>query len=76
MENVCINRLKTMLGNPKLRLSPDRTETGPRSGDIFKNIFGSDRVGEFYISGWSGSGYFLPGDETFFPRDFGDRLES
>ena len=38
----------------------DRTETGPGSGNIFKNIFGSGRVGSGnFILGWSRSGYFF-----------------
>ena len=40
---------KDLRGNPKPRVSPDRTETGPGSGNNFKNIFGSGRVGEFYF---------------------------
>ena len=65
------------------RTGPDRTETGPGSGNIFKNIFWSSRVGEFFsgrswsgnfISGWSGSGYFLPGHETFSPGISGINL--
>ena len=44
--------IKDLRGNPKPRVSPDRT--GPDrnrsgSGNIFKNIFGSGRVGEFYF---------------------------
>ena len=36
--------------NPEFpRTGPDRTETGPGSGNIFKNIFGPGRVGEFYF---------------------------
>ena len=39
---------------------PDRTETGPGSGNIFKNIFVSGRVGEFYF-GSVGVGEFYFG---------------
>ena len=36
--------------NPEFpRTGPDRTETGPGSGNIFKNIFGPGRFGEFYF---------------------------
>ena len=35
--------IKDLRGNPKPRVSPDRTETSPGSGNIFKNIFGSGR---------------------------------
>ena len=36
--------------NPECpRTGPDRTETGPGSGNIFKNISGPGRVGEFYF---------------------------
>ena len=43
--------------NPEFpRNGPDRIETGPESRDIFKNIFGSVRVG-----------VFLSRYETFFP---------
>ena len=69
---------KDLRGNPKPRVSPDRTgldrtETGPGSGLIFKNIFGSGwgilfRVGP----GWD---IFYRGMEHF-SRDFGDILES
>ena len=58
---------KDLRGNPKPRVSPDRTGTGPGSGNIFENIFGSLRVGSgIFISGRSGSGYFLPGYEAGF----------
>ena len=42
---------KDLQGNPKPQVFPDRTETGPgsRSGNSFKNIFGSGRVGEFHF---------------------------
>ena len=43
-------RTKDLWGNPKPRLSPDRTGTGPGSGNILKNIFGSGN----FISGRSG----------------------
>ena len=44
--------------NPEFpRTGPDRTETGPGSGNIFKNIFGSGH----FISGRSGSGNFILG---------------
>ena len=75
--------VKDLRGNPKPRVSPDRTQTGPGSGNIFKNIFGSGRVMEFYfgsvwvgefISGRSGSRYFLPGYETFSPGILGINL--
>ena len=68
---------KDLRGNPKPRVFPDRTETGPGSGNIFKNIygpgrvgefyFGSVRVGEFYFRIGPGRGIFLPGYETFSP---------
>ena len=55
---------KDLWGNPKPRVSPDRT--GPGSGNILKNIFGSGRVGNFFRAGEfyfgrSGSGYFFTG---------------
>ena len=46
---------------------PDRTETGPGSGNILKNIFGSGRVGEFCFGSvrvgefYFGSVYFFTG---------------
>ena len=74
-------QIKDLRGNPKPRVSPDRTgpdrtETGPGSENIFKNIFGSGRVGEFYFGSvrvgefYFGSVrvvgvFFLPGYETF-----------
>ena len=73
---------KDLRGNPKPRVSPDRTgpdrtETGPGSGNIFKNIFGSGRVGEFHFESvrvgefYFGSVqvgvFFLPGYEAFSP---------
>ena len=71
---------KDLRGNPKPRVSPDRTdrtETGPGSGNSFKNIFGSGRVGEFYFGSvrvgefYFGSVrvgvFFLPGMRHFLP---------
>ena len=71
--------------NPEFpRTGPDRTETGPGSGNILKNIFGSGRVGEFYFGsvrvGESDFGsvrvrvFFLPGYETFSPGFSGINL--
>ena len=68
---------KDLRGNPKPRVSPDRTETSPGSWNIFKNIFGSGqvRLGNFisgrsglgnFILGRSRSGYFLPGYAPLF----------
>ena len=60
--------------NPEFpRTGPDRTETGPGSGNIFKNIFGSSRVGEFYF-GSVRVGVFFTGAWDIFSRDFGDKL--
>ena len=69
-------------GNPKPRVSLNQTETGPGSGNIFKNIFGSGqgilfRVGPgqgilFQVG--PGRGIFLPGYETFSPWIFGINL--
>ena len=72
--------------NPEFpRTGLDRTETGPGSGNILKNIFGPGRVGSGnfilgrsgsgnFISGRSGSGYFFTGVWDIFSRDFGDKL--
>ena len=69
---------KDLRGNPKPRVSPDRTGLKPvRDRGTFLRIF-SGRVGSGnfilgrsesgnFISGRSGSGYFLPGHETFSP---------
>ena len=40
---------KDLRGNPKTRVSSDRTETSPGSGHVFENIFRSGR-GIFYQS--------------------------
>ena len=55
---------KDLRGNPETLNfpGPDWTETGPGSGNIFKNIFVSGRVGEFYFR----SRYFLLGMRHFF----------
>ena len=52
----CHGRADTVLALLKVKTcgatrNPEfpRTETGPGSGHIFKNIFGSGRVGEFYF---------------------------
>ena len=75
--------IKDLRGNPKPRVSPDRTKTGPGSGNIFKNIFGSSRVGEFYFGSvrvgefYFGSvrvGVFFTGAWDIFSQDFGDKL--
>ena len=55
---------KDLRGNPNPWVSPNQTETCPGSGNIFKNIFESGQLGEFYF----GSEYFLQGYETFFPE--------
>ena len=47
---------KDLRGNPKPRVSSDRTETGPGSGNSFKNIFGSGWVGEFLFRVGPGRG--------------------
>ena len=70
--------------NPEFpRTGSDRTETGPGSGNIFKNIFGPGRVGEFYFGSvrvgefYFGSvrvGVFFTGVWDIFSRDFGDKL--
>ena len=70
--------IKDLRGNPKPRVSPDRTgpdwtETGPGSGNIFKNLFGSSRVGEFYF-GSVRVGVFFTGAWDIFSQDFGDKL--
>ena len=67
---------KDLRGNPKPRVSPDRT--GPDrnqsgSGNSFKNIFGSVRVGEFYF-GSVRVGVFFTGYETFSPGISGINL--
>ena len=60
--------------NPEFpRTGPDRTETGPGSGNSFKNFFGSDRVGEFYF-GSVRVRVFFTGVWDIFSRDFGDKL--
>ena len=49
---MCVAELMTCgaTRNPEFpRTGPDRTETGPGSGNILMNIFGSSRVGEFYF---------------------------
>ena len=51
---------------------PDRTETGPRSGNIFKNIFGSGWGILFRVG--PGRGIFLLGYETFSPGILGINL--
>ena len=56
---------KDLRGNPKPRISPDRTETGLGSGNILKNIFGAGRGILFRVG--PGRGIFLPGYETFSP---------
>ena len=74
--------IKDLRGNPKLRVSPDRTgpdRTRPkpvRGRGTFLRIF-SGRVGSgrgilFRVG--PGRGIFLPGYGTFFSRDFGDKL--
>ena len=79
---------KDLRGNPKPRVSPDRTgpdrtETGPGSGNSFKNIFGSGRVGEFYFGSVRVGefyfelvrvGVFFTGYETFSPGISGINL--
>ena len=79
----CLLHTKDLRGNPKPRVSPDRTETGPGSRNIFKNIFGSSRVGEFYFGSvrvgkfYFGSvhvGVFFTGAWDIFSRDFGNKL--
>ena len=75
-KNNSIDKLKTCgaTRNPEFpRTGPDRTETGPGSGNILKNIFGSGRVGEFYF-GSVRVGAFLPGYETFSPGFSGINL--
>ena len=72
--SICIKDLR---GNPKPRVSPDRTgpdrtETGPGSGNILKNIFGSGRVILFRVG--PGRGIFLPGYMTFSPGISGINL--
>ena len=69
---------KDLRGNPKPRLSPDWTETGPGSGNILKNICGSGRgilfrVGQFYF-GSVRVGVFFTRVLDIFCRDFGDKL--
>ena len=51
---VLVIPIKDLRGNPKPRVSPDRTETGPGSGNILKNIFGSGRVGVKYFGSGRG----------------------
>ena len=59
--------------NPEFpRTGPDRTETGPGSGNILKNIFGSGRGILFRVR--PGRGIFLPGYETFSPGISGIKL--
>ena len=81
-----VNRLKICgaTRNPEFpRTGPDRTETGPGSGNILKNIFESGRVGEFYFGsvrvgefyfGWVRVGVFFTGVWDVFSWDFGDKL--
>ena len=68
--------IKDLRGNPKPRVSPDRTGPKPvRGRGTVLRIFrvGSGRVGEFYFgSVWSG--YFFTGVWAIFSRDFGDKL--
>ena len=66
---------KDLRGNPKPRVSPDRTGPKPvRGRGTFLRIF-SFRVGSGnFISGRSGSGYFLPGYGTFSPGISGINL--
>ena len=63
---------KDLRGNPKPRVSPDRTtdqtETGPGSGNILKNIFGSGRGMLFRV------GVFFTGVWDIFSWDFGNKL--
>ena len=70
-EHLLLLKIKTCGAtlNPEFpRTGPDRTETGPGSGNSFKNIFGSGRVGEFYFGSvrvgvffYRGMRHFLPG---------------
>ena len=66
---------KDLRSNPKPRVSPDRTETGPGSGNIFKNIFGSGRVGGVLFRVGPGRGIFYRGMRHFI-LGFRDKLES
>ena len=71
--------------NPEFpRTGPDRTETGPGSGNIFKNIFGSGRVGSgrgilFRVGPgrgifYRGMGHFLPGFRGYINLPFIPKL--
>ena len=55
--------IKDLRGNPKPRVSPDRAETGPGSGNIFKNIFVSGRGILFRVG--PGRGIFYRGMRHF-----------
>ena len=65
---------KDLQGNPKPQLSTDRTEIGPGSGHIFKNIFGSGRVGEFYFGSVQVGDIFFTGVWNIFPGNLGINL--
>ena len=56
------------------RTGPARTETGTGPGNIFKNIFGSGRVGEFYFGSVRVGVFFIGVYGTFFPRISGTNL--
>ena len=82
--------IKDLRGNPKPRVSPDRTgpdRTGPKPvrgrGTVLRIFSGRVGLGNFisgrsgsgnFISGPSRSGYFLPGYETFSPGISGINL--
>ena len=82
-------QIKDLRGNPKPRVSPDRT--GPDrnrsgvgehfkeyfrvgSGRVGEFYFGSIRVGEFYLGSVRVGVSFLPGYETFSPGILGINL--
>ena len=73
--------LKTCGATRNFQVSPDRTKTGPGSGNktgpgsgnILRIFSGQVGSGNF-ISGRSWSGYFLPGYETFSPGISGINL--
>ena len=67
--------IKDLRGNPKPRVSPDRTGPKPvQDRGKFLRIF-SGRVGSGnFISGRSGSGIFFYLGMEHFSQDFGDKL--